>query len=67
MDEDGTKLWRNTELANSLNAMIENQDIYSKQIKLFAELRWEKYLALIEAGFSDEQALFLIEKTPVLM
>jgi len=37
-----------------------------KMIRVFAELRYEKYTALVDAGFSEKQALEIIINTGVM-
>ncbi len=67
LHELGLDLWRNFELNSTLNTLRANEDIYTKQIKYFAKLRWTKYSALIKEGFNEQQALYLLEKTDLFM
>ena len=66
LDPDGVQAFENAEFSNTVNQMLEQEKAYIKQIKLFARLRAKKYVALIEEGFSSEQAIYIIEKTPLL-
>ena len=66
MDKDGENIWNNTQFANSVQQMIENKTRYIKMIRIFAELRFEKYETLMEAGFSKEQALHIVTNTQIL-
>ena len=66
MDKDGENVWRNTEFANSINFMLENHDSYIRLIRENAELRYEKYISLTEAGFLPEQALTILIQTPIM-
>ena len=66
MDQDGENVWRSTEMANSINQMLGNHDSYIKLIRENSELRYEKYISLIEAGFSAEQALTILINTPIM-
>ncbi len=63
LEKLGLELWRNFELNSTLNEMIVNEDIYTKQIKYLAKLRWTKYKALLKEGFDEQQSLYLLEKT----
>jgi len=66
MDQDGENVWKNTEFANSINQMLANHDSYLRLIRENSELRYEKYISLIEAGFSPEQALTILINTPIM-
>jgi hypothetical protein len=66
MDKEGENIWNNTQFANSVQQMIENKAHHIKMIRTFAELRYEKYKALMEAGFSKEEALHLVTNTQIL-
>jgi hypothetical protein len=66
MDKDGENIWNNTLFANSVQQMIETKVHHIKMIRVFAELRYEKYEALMEAGFSKEEALHLVTNTQIL-
>lgn len=66
-DKDGLKIFQNIELKNALLALQENKQTYIDQIKLMAQFRYKKYLALIDEGFSKEEALYLTERTPLFM
>lgn len=66
LDIEGTKLWRNTELANNVNSLLENKLTHIRLIKLMAELNREKYNALLDAGFTEVQALHIITNTGIL-
>ena len=66
LDIEGTKLWRNTEFANNVNNLFENKLTHIRLIKLIAELNREKYTALLDAGFTEMQALHIITNTGIL-
>ena len=66
VDIEGTKLWRNTELANNVNNLLENKLTHVRLIRLMAELTREKYNALLDAGFTEVQALHIITNTGIL-
>ena len=63
LEKLGLELWRNFELNSSLNTLIANDDIYQKQIEHLAKLRGVKFKALLNEGFSRQEALYLLEKT----
>ncbi len=66
LDIEGTKLWKNTELANNVNSLLENKLTHIRLIKFMAELNREKYNALLYAGFTEVQALHIITNTIIL-
>ena len=66
MDKDGEDIWNNTQFANSVQSMIENKTNHIKMIKNFADLRYEKYEALIKAGFTKDEALHIVTNTQIL-
>ena len=66
MDEDGANVWKNTEFANAINSLLENKVHHIRLIKANSELRHEKYDALLEAGFTPEQALTIVIHTPIM-
>ena len=65
IEDEGTELWQSTEFANAVNTLYANKIAYIKQIKLYAELRAEKYKALLEVGFDEAQALQIVINTNI--
>jgi hypothetical protein len=66
MDTDGENLWKKTEFSNALNSLIENKTNYIRLIKENAELKHEKYEALLNAGFDKKEALAIVIQTPTM-
>jgi hypothetical protein len=66
IDKDGERIWNKTEFANNVQTVLENKESHIKMIRVFAELRYEKYTALVDAGFSEKQALEIIIGTGVM-
>lgn len=65
-DKDGENLFKSAEFANSIKQMLEQKTEYIKMIRLFAELRAEKYQALVDAGFTEAQALHIATNSRIL-
>ena len=65
-DKDGEALFKSAEFANNIRSMTEQKKTYFELVKFYAELRAEKYRALIEAGFNDAQALHIVTSTSIL-
>lgn len=63
MDKDGENIWKSAETANYVRQLVENKLEYIKLIRINAELRAEKYNALINEGFSKEEALHIVTNT----
>jgi len=66
LDKDGENLFKSAEFANNIRQMIVQKREYFELVKFYAELRAEKYRALIEAGFNDAQALHIVTSTAIL-
>lgn len=66
MDKEGENIWKNAEFANAINSLEENKLQSIRLIKINAELRYEKYNALIEEGFTEPQALHIITNTMIM-
>lgn len=65
LQDVGNDIFRSVNAVNALNKMKENFKFYKEQIRLFQKLRMVKYKALMDEGFSKEQALDIIEKTRI--
>jgi hypothetical protein len=66
LDKDGEDIWQQANMANALNHMKQTQQEQIKFIQIFAQLRFAKYQALIDAGFTKEQALLIVTNTKVM-
>lgn len=65
-DSDGDSVFRIAAMANAVKSMLESKSEQIKLIKIFAEMRYEKYNALVEEGFTPEQALHIVENTSIM-
>lgn len=65
-DSDGDSIFRIAAMANAVKSMLDSKSEQIKLIKIFAEMRYEKYNALIEAGFTESQALHIITNTGIM-
>lgn len=63
LEEEGKHVFLNAELANLVHIMKENFNTYQEQLKLYAKLRMIKYSALVDEGFTAEQAMYVLTKT----
>jgi len=66
IDKDGENLFKSAEFANSIRGLIEQKQQYIEIVRVYAELRAEKYNALLENRFNDAQALHIATNTPIL-
>jgi hypothetical protein len=62
----GEDLFKKTQYSNAINHIVENMQNSIKLIQAFAKLRKAKYDALIEAGFTKDQALLIVTNTKVM-
>ncbi len=62
-DKDGENAFNIADFANTIETILSNEKAYIKQIRFYAKMRGEKYKALIDEGFSEEQALVLVRDT----
>ena len=62
----GEDLFKKTEFSNAVNYIMENLINHTNLIKAFAKLRKVKYDALIEEGFTKDQALLIVTQTKVM-
>jgi hypothetical protein len=62
----GEDLFQKTQYSNAINHIVENMQNSIKLIQAFAKLRKAKYDALIEAGFTKDQALLIVTNTKVM-
>jgi hypothetical protein len=66
MDKDGENVWKSAEFANAINSLLENKLNHIRLITANSELRYEKYAALLDAGFTKEEALAIVIQTPIM-
>lgn len=66
MNTDGENIWKRAVLSNAINTLIENKADYIRLIKQYAELKHEKYEALLNAGFDKKEALAIVIQTPTM-
>lgn len=62
----GEDLFQKTQFSNAVNHILENMQNNINLIKAFAKIRKAKYDALIEEGFSKEQALIIVTQTKLM-
>lgn len=67
MDKDGVDVYEKANIANSFQRILESREVFIKQIELFAEFRYKKFSALVKSGFTEEQALHIVERTDVFI
>lgn len=65
-DKDGKDVWQNAGFANAIHSLLQNKEYHIEYIQTLAELRWVKYNALIEEGFSKTDTLYIITNTEVI-
>jgi hypothetical protein len=66
VEKEGEELWRSANYANALNTLLQNKLEHIRMIQTFAQLRFAKYEALVDAGFTKEQALMIVVQTKVM-
>jgi hypothetical protein len=66
VQKEGEELWKSANFANALNTLLQNKLEHIRMIQTFAQLRFAKYEALVDAGFTKEQALMIVIQTKVM-
>lgn len=66
LEKLGRDVWQETELKNLVNKMTNNIVTYSQLIQTNALLMKYKYDLLVKQGFTEEQAMEIITKVPIL-
>jgi hypothetical protein len=66
VQKEGEELWKSANFANALNTLLQNKLEHIRMIQTFAQLRFAKYEALVDAGFTKEQALMIVVQTKVM-
>lgn len=64
--KEGEELWKSANYANALNSLLQNKLEHIRMIQTFAQLRFAKYEALVDAGFTKEQAIMIVIQTKVM-
>jgi hypothetical protein len=62
----GEDLFQKTQFSNAINHILENMQNNIRLIKAFAKMRKAKYDALIDEGFTKDQALLIVTQTKVM-